>query len=117
MSAGTAQAITAAGSLPASPPRTLSTPGTYYWQAVYSGDALNDASTSPCGSQVETVVPLVKPGALIVSEVRLTGPPSQPDDSYVDLYNAQLRPVSLDGWSSVGRRRRGERVTTSWRMM
>ncbi|MFZ2112915.1 MAG: hypothetical protein WAU77_04190 [Solirubrobacteraceae bacterium] len=31
--------------------------GTYYWQATYSGDAHNVASTSACGSEVLTVVP------------------------------------------------------------
>ncbi len=31
------------------------TPGTYYWQAVYSGDATNAAATSTCGSAVLTV--------------------------------------------------------------
>ncbi len=98
VSAGTPQAITTPGSLPVSPLRTLSAPGTYYWQAVYSGDTLNDASTSPCGAQVETVVPFT-PGALIVSEARLSGPSSQPDDSYVDLFNASDSAVSLSGWS------------------
>jgi hypothetical protein len=34
---------------------TLFSPGTYYWQATYSGDANNTASTSPCGSEKESV--------------------------------------------------------------
>jgi hypothetical protein len=34
-------------------------PGTYYWQAVYSGDAANDPSTSTCGAEVLTVTPAV----------------------------------------------------------
>jgi Glycoside-hydrolase family GH114/Carboxypeptidase regulatory-like domain len=42
--------ITTPGAIPASSPVTLSSPGTYYWQASYSGDGLNDASTSTCGS-------------------------------------------------------------------
>ena len=42
------------GSVPASNPETLS-PGTYYWQATYSGDANNDESKSPCRSEIETV--------------------------------------------------------------
>ncbi len=33
----------------------FNTPGTYYWQAVYSGDAANAAATSSCGSEVLTV--------------------------------------------------------------
>jgi len=53
------------GAVPPSDPVTLSTPGTYYWQAVYSGDVWNGASTSLCGSEVETVTPSV-----------VTGPPN-----------------------------------------
>jgi len=30
--------------------------GTYYWQAVYNGDAGNHIATSACGTEVETVV-------------------------------------------------------------
>jgi hypothetical protein len=33
----------------------FNTPGTYYWQAVYSGDLNNVAATSSCGSAVLTV--------------------------------------------------------------
>jgi hypothetical protein len=58
VSAGTAEAITTPGTLPASSPVTLSTTGTYYWQAsYYSGDANNGPSTSTCGTagEVETV--------------------------------------------------------------
>ncbi len=43
------------GSVPTSSSVTLSSPGTYYWQASYSGDEDNGASTSSCGSEVETV--------------------------------------------------------------
>jgi hypothetical protein len=43
------------GMVPTSAAVTLTTPGTYYWQACYSGDSTNAASTSPCGSEVETV--------------------------------------------------------------
>jgi hypothetical protein len=44
------------GIVPASAPLTLSKPGTYYWTAVYSGDADNAGSVEACGSEVETVV-------------------------------------------------------------
>ncbi len=49
--------VTTPGTLPASDPETLSTAGTYYWQASYSGDSTNAPSTSTCGSsgEVETV--------------------------------------------------------------
>jgi hypothetical protein len=51
--------VTVAGeSVPASNEVMLE-PGVYYWQAVYSGDAVNLASTSPCGSEVALVVPPV----------------------------------------------------------
>jgi len=43
------------GSVPASNPVTLANPGNYYWQASYSGDLTNEASTSTCGSEVEAV--------------------------------------------------------------
>jgi large repetitive protein len=67
VSAGTAQSITIPGTLPASSPVALGTPGTYYWQASYSGDSANAASMSTCGSEVETVTSPV---------VALVGPPS-----------------------------------------
>ncbi|MFZ1924590.1 MAG: Ig-like domain-containing protein [Solirubrobacteraceae bacterium] len=41
--------------LPQSSPQTLTTPGTYYWVASYSGDSANQVSKSSCGSEVETV--------------------------------------------------------------
>ncbi len=40
-----------------------------------------------------------QPSPLIVSEARLTGPPSSPADAYVDLYNRLGQPLSLNGWS------------------
>jgi hypothetical protein len=47
--------VSVAGELvPASSALALA-PGTYYWQASYGGDALNQASQSTCGSEVETV--------------------------------------------------------------
>jgi hypothetical protein len=36
---------------------TALAPGSYYWQAIYSGDANNAASVSTCGSEVLKVVP------------------------------------------------------------
>ena len=55
VSGGTAESIKTAGTLPGSQSVTLNSPGTYYWQAVYGGDAANQASPSSCGSEVETV--------------------------------------------------------------
>jgi putative sterol carrier protein len=42
------------GSVPSSEAQTLPV-GTYYWQAEYSGDGLNHAATSSCGSEIEVV--------------------------------------------------------------
>jgi hypothetical protein len=58
---GAAETISTAGTPPASAPVTLNIPGTYYWQAVYSGDAANGASESTCGLNGE--VEIVSPGS------------------------------------------------------
>lgn len=55
VSTGAPETITDPGTLPASQPVTLATPGVYYWQAVYSGDSGNNGSVSACGSEVQTV--------------------------------------------------------------
>src|SRR5439155_1415392 len=50
-----AGAVSVSGELvPASNPETLA-PGTYFWQASYSGDALNEPSESECGEEQLTV--------------------------------------------------------------
>ncbi len=36
------------GTVPNSPAATFNSTGTYYWQAVYSGDANNNGASSPC---------------------------------------------------------------------
>ncbi|HTZ08931.1 MAG TPA: hypothetical protein VMB72_07655, partial [Acidimicrobiales bacterium] len=50
-----------AGAVPASSPVTLSAPGTYYWEATYSGAGGDAPTTSTCGpgDEVETVGPPV----------------------------------------------------------
>jgi hypothetical protein len=55
VNSGTPETITTPGSVPASAAVTLSSQGTYYWQASYAGDTNNLASTSTCGAEVETV--------------------------------------------------------------
>jgi GDSL-like Lipase/Acylhydrolase family len=51
--------VTVSGeAVPASSSKTLSE-GAYYWQAVYSGDALHVGSTSACGSETALVAPAV----------------------------------------------------------
>ena len=64
------ESITTAGTMPGSQAVTLNAPGTYYWQATYSGDSTNDGSVSPCGAEVETVVQTAAPTSLTTS---LTG--------------------------------------------
>ena len=46
------------GEVPPSEPQVLYLPGTYYWQASYSGDAQNKPSVSKCGSEIENVTGL-----------------------------------------------------------
>ncbi|MDP4020802.1 MAG: hypothetical protein Q8P58_02065 [Candidatus Adlerbacteria bacterium] len=44
--------------------------GTFYWQAVYSGDSQNDAATSTCTSEVLTILSTSTPtGRIIVDKV------------------------------------------------
>jgi hypothetical protein len=65
VSSGPAEQIPAgSATLPDSAPVTLTTPGTYYWTAFYSGDANNQASASPCGSETETVSAVALPTSL-----------------------------------------------------
>lgn len=56
--AGSGGTATVAGaSVPASSPVTLISSGTYYWQAVYSGDQANNPASSTCGAVTEIVAP------------------------------------------------------------
>jgi TadE-like protein len=45
----------AGGVVPQSTSIPFNTAGTYYWQAVYSGDSNNNGATSPCGSEILSV--------------------------------------------------------------
>jgi hypothetical protein len=47
-----------AGSVPDSNALTFGTAGTFYWQAVYSGDTKNNGATSKCTDETLTVNPL-----------------------------------------------------------
>ncbi len=49
------------GVVPASAALTFNQAGTYYWQAVYSGDNANSAATSSCGTALTVVAPTVTP--------------------------------------------------------
>jgi uncharacterized repeat protein (TIGR01451 family) len=68
VSAGVAQTITTPGTLPSSASVSLATPGTYYWQAVYGGDASNLGSSSTCGGEVLTVLQPRAAGAFLVGD-------------------------------------------------
>jgi hypothetical protein len=49
------------GIVPNSNALVFNTPGTYYWQAVYSGNTQNSAATSTCGSEILTVLATTTP--------------------------------------------------------
>jgi hypothetical protein len=73
---GSPETITTPGTLPDSSPQSFTSPGNYYWQASYSGDSNNTASTSPCGSEVETVMTTTSTPTCTLSTVNV-GHPSQ----------------------------------------
>jgi len=78
VSTGTAQTIIIPGTVPPSSPVTLDAPGTYYWQASYSGDAANIASSSPCTSTIETIGVATSPNASTLTVQNATGATGQP---------------------------------------
>ena len=51
----------ASGVVPDSNPITFNTVGTWYWQAVYSGDANNNGATSTCTSETLVISPTAAP--------------------------------------------------------
>jgi alpha-tubulin suppressor-like RCC1 family protein len=57
------QVTVAGGSVPDSADFTFASAGTFYWQASYSGDALNQPSATLCGEATETVTVLSTPTA------------------------------------------------------
>ncbi len=54
---GAGTSTVTSGVVPDSDPITFGSAGTYYWQAVYSGDADNNPATSPCIEEQLTVSP------------------------------------------------------------
>ena len=54
---------------PSNPVTAALSAGKYYWQAVYSGDASNDGSTSACGADAEvlTITPAATLGVTVTS--------------------------------------------------
>ncbi len=84
------------GSIPASAAVTLG-PGSYFWQASYSGDALNGASQSTQGAEEETVLspPSCPAGFGWWSVLCFAAPPPSPSPS--------PRTPSASGYDLVGR--------------
>ncbi len=104
------ESITTAGSMPDSQAVLLSSPGTYYWQATYSGDAANAGSSSACGSEVETVSQPVSPEPTSLSTSILAGngafgPAGTPLSDQASLAGANVASasgtVTYDLWSDA----------------
>ena len=104
------ESITTAGTMPDSQPVTLNIPGTYYWQAAYSGDPGNDSSTSQCGSEVETITGQTSPQPTSLSTSILAGngafgPAGTPLSDQASLAGANVASasgtVTYDLWSDV----------------
>jgi len=77
--AGVQKAFAAGGSVPQSAPVTFNAAGTYYWQAVYSGNNQNAGAVSPCGSEVVNV----NKNPISISTALVTTPPQQPPASAI----------------------------------
>src|SRR5579884_4291225 len=65
------------GAVPDSKAVTFTTPGTYYWQASYSGDANNKPATSVCTDEKLVVAPLID---LAVTKAGSPNPDRLPGD-------------------------------------
>jgi hypothetical protein len=82
-----------AGTTAPSDPVSFPQAGTYYWVASYSGDGLNNPSSSPCGSEVLTVT---KPAAahLSLSPKSATNPVDSPHTVTATVTDAAGNPVA-----------------------
>ena len=81
------------GVIPNSDSLQFNTAGTFYWQAVYSGDLNNAAATSTCQSEVLTVV---------ISTTPTPGAGSIAGEVYNDLNRSRLKDAGefgLSGWT------------------
>ena len=130
-SVGSGGTVTVSGGVvPASGAVTLTTPGTYYWQASYSGDSTNAASTSTCGSEVETVTSVTTPVTVTTSlsgggqsgassrcppAPRVTDAPPWPAPTWASGGNGDLHRVLQRHLLHLGRQRRdGRRCPVAW---
>jgi len=80
------------GEVPPSEPQALSTPGTYYWQASYSGDAANEPAVSECGTEIEVVTGLR--GSFVIGD---KGAAVGASVSFWDAQWRKLNPLSSGG--------------------
>jgi uncharacterized repeat protein (TIGR01451 family) len=74
---------------------TFNQAGTYYWQAVYSGDANNNGATSACTSEVVTIVP-----NSVVINTRLSGQGQDGQHITVQTGNPVTDSATLTGESA-----------------
>ncbi len=100
VSTGAAQSITTPGTLPASSAVTLGTPGTYYWQASYSGDSTNAASMSTCGSEVETVTSRGSQAIVLTSRAPTTAMVGGPSYAVAATGGGSGNPVTFSSATS-----------------
>ncbi len=87
------------GATATSDPFTPAAAGTYYWTAAYSGDANNNAATSPCGAANESVViaPFIAPAPTRTITGDFTGPLTVNAGESVLLTNARVvGPVTVN---------------------
>jgi hypothetical protein len=103
------QVTVAGGLVPNSDPVTFLAAGTYYWQAVYSGDANNSGDTSACTDEpitidpnspaITTAVVTTSPQtalATIIDSAKLTGATTNAGGTVVySLYSNSLPPVCV----------------------
>ncbi len=92
------------GSVPASSEETLEA-GTYYWQAVYSGDSKNSGSTSTCSAEIATVMPPAPRTEQIDfggnEEVLIDHTKSASHEEVKKLYEELVKPESAKGIEAV----------------
>ena len=75
--------VSTAGVVPNSATVTFNTPGLYYWQAVYSGDANNNGASSPCtaGNNEQLIVKAAPTISTTLSSASITAGSTANDSS------------------------------------
>lgn len=80
------------GIVPDSDPVTFVSPATYYWQAAYSGDTLNNPSKSLCGSE-QVIVKVGPPATLVLTPPTATNAVGDPHTVTATVRDATGTPV------------------------